>query len=147
MLNLDAIDKKIIRCLRRDGRMTNALLAQEVGLSASACLRRVQILEASGVIAGYIALIGSNAEDEDFVALIQITLDKQTEDYLRRFEKAIQGFCEIKECYLISGGADYWLRVVVKNAAAYEAFHKEVLSCLPGVARIQSSFSIRQIMR
>jgi len=143
---LDAIDRNIIRVLRRDGRIRNVQLAVEVGLSASACLRRVQILEQSGVIRGYTVLIGTGAHEERLVAIIQITLERQTEDYLRRFEAAIRRHPEIKECYLMAGELDYWLRTEVENIAAYEILHKEVLSRLPGVMRISSSFSIRSIL-
>jgi len=143
---LDAIDRNIIRALRRDGRMSNLRLAAEIGLSASACLRRVQILEQSGIICGYTAIIGAQAHEERLVAIIQITLERQTEDYLRRFETAIRRHPEIKECYLMAGELDYWLRAQVENIAAYEILHKEVLSRLPGVMRISSSFSIRSIL-
>jgi len=143
---LDTIDRNIIRALRRDGRISNVQLAAEIGLSASACLRRVQILEQSGIIRGYSAIIGVEAHEERLIAIIQITLERQTEDYLRRFEAAVRRFPEIRECYLMAGELDYWLRAEVENIAAYEVIHKEVLSRLPGVMRISSSFSIRSIL-
>ncbi|MHC5305665.1 Lrp/AsnC family transcriptional regulator [Bartonella sp. LJL80] len=146
MQNIDAIDRNIIRCLRRNGRMTNAKLAQEVGLSPSACLRRVQILEDSGVIRGYTAILGAVEGEDRLVAIIQITLEKQTEEYLNRFEAAVRRHPEIKECYLMTGDADYWLRAEAENASAYEIIHKEILSRLPGVSRIHSSFSIRSVL-
>lgn len=146
MHNLDAIDRNIIRALRRDGRMTNAKLAADVGLSPSACLRRVQILEDAGIIRGYTAIVGPIGAEERLIAIVQITLERQTEDYLNRFEEAVRRHPEIKECYLMTGDADYWLRVEAENAAAYEMTHKEVLSRLPGVTRIHSSFSIRSVL-
>ncbi|MFK4823667.1 Lrp/AsnC family transcriptional regulator [Paenochrobactrum sp. BZR 588] len=146
MSSLDSIDRNIIRSLRRDGRMTNSQLAAEVGLSQSACLRRVQILEQSGVIRGYTAIVGSTDGDERLVAIVRITLDRQTEEYLNRFEEAVRRHPEIQECYLMTGDADYILRAEAENAAAYEVIHKEILSRLPGVARIHSSFSIRTVL-
>lgn len=146
MQNLDAIDRNIIRLLRLNGRISNAHLAAEVGLSPSACLRRVNLLEESGVIRGYTAILGSLEGDDRLIAIIQITLEKQTEEYLNRFEAAVRRHPEIKECYLMTGDADYWLRAEADNAAAYETIHKEILSRLPGVARIHSSFSIRSVL-
>lgn len=146
MQNLDAIDRNIIRLLRLNGRITNAHLAADVGLSPSACLRRVNLLEESGVIRGYTAILGSVGGEERLIAIIQITLEKQTEEYLNRFEAAVRRHPEIKECYLMTGDADYWLRAEADNAAAYETIHKEILSRLPGVARIHSSFSIRSVL-
>jgi len=143
---LDSIDRNIIRALRRNGRISNLQLAGEVGLSPSACLRRVQILEQEGVIRGYTAIIGTGRDEEKLVAIIQITLERQTEEYLNRFEAAVRRHPEIKECYLMAGELDYWLRTEVENIAAYEMLHKEVLSRLPGVMRISSSFSIRSIL-
>ncbi|WP_297323675.1 Lrp/AsnC family transcriptional regulator [uncultured Bartonella sp.] len=146
MQNLDAIDRNIIRLLRRDGRITNAHLAAEVGLSPSACLRRVSLLEQSGIIRGYTAILGNIEGEDRLIAIIRITLEKQTEEYLNRFEAAVRRHPEIKECYLMTGDADYWLRAEAENAAAYETIHKEILSRLPGVARIHSSFSIRSVL-
>jgi len=143
---LDSIDRNIIRTLRRDGRISNLQLATEVGLSPSACLRRVRILEQNGVIRGYTAIIGAKNDEERLVAIIQITLERQSEEYLNRFEAAVRRHPEIKECYLMAGEVDYWLRAEADNIAAYETIHKEILSRLPGVIRISSSFSIRAIL-
>ncbi|EJF89346.1 hypothetical protein MEG_01959 [Bartonella tamiae Th307] len=115
-------------------------------MSPSACLRRVQILENTGVIRKYTAILGAAEGDDRLVVIIQITLEKQTEDYLDRFEAAVCRHPEIKECYLMTGDADYWLRAEAENATAYEKIHKEVLSRLPGVSRIHSSFSIRSVL-
>ncbi|PTQ13241.1 transcriptional regulator [Sphingomonas oleivorans] len=146
MSTLDTIDRNIIRLLRLNGRLPNSDLAAEVGLSASACLRRVKLLEQSGVIRGYTALIAAPAEEEAVIAIVRITLEKQTEDYLNRFESAVRKHPEIQECYLMTGDADYVLRASAPSAAAYEAIHKEILSRLPGVARIHSSFAIRSVL-
>lgn len=146
MSELDEVDRHILRVLRRNARVSNASLAQEVGLSASACLRRVKILEQQGVIRGYTAIVGRSAEDEGIAVIIQITLDRQTEDYFRRFEAAVRKHAEIRECYLMSGDADYLLRVNVEHPQDFERIHKDILSVLPGVSRVHSSFSIRNIL-
>ncbi|WP_372002510.1 Lrp/AsnC family transcriptional regulator [Tistrella mobilis] len=146
-LRLDPVDDRIVRLLRKDGRMSNARLAEAVGLSQSACLRRLRLLEKSGVIRGYTALIDLPADEEPTVVIVQITLERQTEEVLNRFEMAVRRCPEVRECYLMTGLSDYLLRVETEDAAAYERVHKEVLSRMPGVARIQSSFAIRTVIR
>jgi len=146
MSGLDAIDRNIIRLLRLNARVSNAKLAEAVGLSPSACLRRVRMLEGGGVIRGYTALVAGGAAGEGIAVIVQITLERQTEDYLNRFEAAVRKHPEIRECYLMTGGSDYFLRVGVETAADFERVHKEILSALPGVARIHSSFAIRNVL-
>ncbi len=146
MMTLDDIDAHIIRLLRSDGRMPNAELAEKVGLSPSACLRRLRLLERSGVIRGYTAIVETPGPAERLVVVTQITLERQTEDFLNRFEAAVRRCPEITDCYLMTGMSDYLLKIEVRNAAEYERLHKEVLSRLPGVARIQSSFAIRTVV-
>jgi DNA-binding Lrp family transcriptional regulator len=146
MLKPDMIDRKIIGHLRTNGRMPNNELADKVGLSASACLRRVRLLEQGGVIRGYAAIVSDAAVNQGVVAIVRITLDKQTEEYLNRFEFAVRMHPEIEECYLMTGDADYILRATADSTAAYERIHKEILSKLPGVARINSSFAMRRVL-
>ncbi|MGR9500045.1 Lrp/AsnC family transcriptional regulator (plasmid) [Rhizobium leguminosarum] len=143
---LDAIDRNILRLLRLDARMSNAKLATEIGLSPSACLRRIKIMEKSGVIRGYTVLVDTGNADEMIAVIINITLERQTEDYLDRLEAAVRRHPEIRECFLMTGGSDYLLRVEVANAGEFERIHKEILSTLPGVLRIHSSFSIRNVL-
>lgn len=147
MTVLDKIDAHILRILRTDGRISNADLAQEVGLSASACLRRLRLLESNGTIRGYTALIDAPGPDEGLVVLAQVTLERQTEEFLSRFEAAVRRCQEIADCYLMTGLADYVLKIEVRSTADYESFHKDILSRMPGVARIQSSFAIRTVVR
>jgi DNA-binding Lrp family transcriptional regulator len=144
---LDAIDGHMIRLLRTDGRISNAELAARVGLSPSACLRRLRMLEQRGVIRGYTAIIEDVSADQGTVVIVQITLERQTDECLHRFEQAARKCPEIRECYLMTGVSDYLLRVVAADAMDYERIHKEVLSRLPGVARIQSNFTIRTVIR
>lgn len=147
MQSLDDTDRLMIRLLRTDGRMSNAALAEAIGLSASACLRRLRLLEHRGVIRGYTALVEDPSPRDGTVVIVQITLERQTDEHLKRFEAAVRGCPEVRECYLMTGIADYLLRVEARDAADYERIHKEALSRMPGVARIQSSFAIRTVIR
>ncbi|WP_292053025.1 MULTISPECIES: Lrp/AsnC family transcriptional regulator [unclassified Brevundimonas] len=146
MLIIDEVDRRIVQKLRVDGRISNADLADSIGLSASACLRRVRQLEQRGVIRGYTALLGAE-EEEGLVAFVQISLEKQTDEYMRRFEEAVRHYPEIRDCYLMAGASDYVVRAVAPTMAAYEVLHKDVLSRLPGVSRIHSSLAIRNVLK
>jgi DNA-binding Lrp family transcriptional regulator len=146
MAALDSIDRNIIRMLRLNARTSNAKLAAEVGLSPSACLRRINLLEQQGVITGYTAIIGKGGDETSIAVLVNITLERQTEEYLNRFEGAVRKHPEIQECFLMTGGSDYFLRVEAASATDFERIHKEILSVLPGVLRIHSSFSIRNVL-
>lgn len=147
MHSLDDTDRSIIRLLRADGRMSNAALAEAIGMSPSACLRRLRLLEHRGVIRGYTALIDAPSARDMVVVIVQITLERQTDEHLKRFEEAVRRCPEVRECYLMTGIADYLLRVEARDAADYERIHKDALSRMPGVARIQSSFAIRSVIR
>jgi DNA-binding Lrp family transcriptional regulator len=120
---------------------------KKVGLSPSACLRRVRLLEEDGTIRGYVVLINDREAVSDTVIIVQTSLERQTDEYLRRFEKAASQCPDIRECYLMTGVADYLLRVTVPDAASYERIHTDVLSRLPGIAWIQSSFAIRAVIK
>ncbi len=144
---MDELDLAILRELRRDARITNAALAETVGLSASACLRRVRLLERSGSIRGYTVVLDAPPERDTVTVIVQITLERQTDEHLRRFEEAVRRCPEVRECHLMTGIADYLLRVEARDAADYERVHKDALSRMPGVARIQSAFAIRTVIR
>lgn len=146
MKALDAIDRNILRLLRVDARMSNVALAGKVGLSPSACLRRIKLMEQAGVIRGYTALVDTSNVEATIAVIINITLERQTEEYLDRFESAVCMHPEIRECFLMTGGSDYLLRVEVENAGEFERIHKDILSSLPGVLRIHSNFSIRNVL-
>jgi DNA-binding Lrp family transcriptional regulator len=147
MYALDDTDRSLLRLLRADGRMSNAALAEAVGLSPSACLRRLRLLEHRGVIRGYTAIIAEAPVRDGVTVIVQITLERQTDDSMQRFEVAVRRCPEVRECYLMTGMSDYPLRVEARDAADYERIHKDSLSRLPGVARIQSSFAIRSVVR
>lgn len=147
MAKQDAVDERILATLRVDARITNAGLAERAGLSESACLRRVRRMEEDGTIRGYTAMLGGHAQRSGTVVFVQITLERQTADWLSRFEAAARACPEIRECYLMTGGADYQLQVLVQDMQEYEQLHRGVLSTLPGVARIESRFTIRQVIQ
>lgn len=147
MQALDELDLAIIRELRADGRMSNAALAEAVGLSPSACLRRMRLMERRGVIRGYTVLLDAPEPQGAVTVIVQITLERQTEQHLARFEAAVKRCPEVVQCHLMTGIADYLLQVEARDAADYERIHKEQLSRMPGVARIQSSFAIRTVIR
>ena len=147
MADLDAIDTRIIGQLRNNARISNADLAQAVGLSPSACHRRVKQLEARGIIRGYTVVLDARQAKRGTVVFVQITLDRQTDDVLARFEQAARRCPEIRECYLMTGASDYQLQIVVEDMRDYERIHRDVLSALPGVARIQSAITIRPVVQ
>ena len=145
MTDLDAIDCRILTELQGNARISNAELAEAVGLSPSPCLRRVRALEAAGVIKGYAALLDAAEVGLPISVFVQVTLERQIERALEAFETAIQGRPEVMECYLMTGDADYLLRVVVSDLAAYERFLKEHLTRVSGVSSIKSSFALNQV--
>jgi Lrp/AsnC family leucine-responsive transcriptional regulator len=142
---LDAIDRKILEHLQADGRMSLSDLAARVGLSSSPCLRRVRNLERAGVISRYVAVLDQRAVGLPVSVFVSIKLEKQRQESLDRFAKAIARWPEVLECYLMTGPRDYWLRVVVPDLAAYERFVKQKLTRLEGIASIESSFALEQV--
>ena len=143
----DRIDRKLLQLLQRDGRITNADLAQQVGLSPSACLRRVQRLERDGVIEGYGAVLNAAAVGRATTVFIEISLHSQSEAALDAFERAASASPDILECHLMAGDYDYLLRVAVSDSADYERLHRQQLATFPHVARIRSHFALRRVTR
>ena len=142
---LDAIDRRILGLLQEDGRKSIADLAEQVGLSPSPCLRRVRMLEQSGVIARYVAVLDQQSVGLPVSVFVSIKLESQREEALDRFAKAIARWPEVLECYLMTGPRDYLLRVVVADLAAYERFLKQKLTRLSGIGSIESSFALEQV--
>ncbi len=138
MNKLDSIDKKILALLQQRGRMTNAELSKQVGLSAASALERVKKLERGGVIKGYHARLDPAAVGIGLVILVEVTLARHQHDAIVRFIEAIQKVDEIVDCYHVTGRADYLLRVVAKDIPSYELFVMETLSTLPGVQHIET---------
>ena len=145
MPDIDAIDRKILGILQDDCRITVADLAERVGLTASPCHRRIKILQEQGILKRYIALVDQKAVGLPVSVFISIKLERQKEEDLERFAKAIRGWPEVLECYLMTGHRDYLLRVVVSDLQAYERFLKQKLTRVSGISSIESSFALDQI--
>lgn len=146
-MKLDRYDRAILDALQADGRMSNVQLAARVNLSESACLRRVRVLEDSGLIDRYAAIVSQRAAGLPGNVFVQIGLQREENSELAAFEAAVREIPEVMECYLMTGEFDYVLRVVVSDMADFERIHKESLTRLPGVARVNSSVAIRTVQR
>ncbi|KCZ52378.1 Lrp/AsnC family transcriptional regulator [Hyphomonas pacifica] len=138
---MDRIDAKIVRALQEDGRLTNQDLAEKVGLSPSPCLRRVRNLEADGVIQGYSALVDQKACGYPITCFMRIRLSVHSEEAVQRFEAKIMETEAVLDCYLMTGGADYQLRIVAESLDAYEQLVRHTIQRLPGIASIETSFA------
>jgi Lrp/AsnC family leucine-responsive transcriptional regulator len=145
MAILDEIDRKILTLLQADSRVTMQALADRVGLSVSPCHRRVRLLEERGVITRYGAMVDQKSLGLHVSVFVSIKLERQKEEDLQRFAKAISSWSEVLECYLMTGNRDYLLRVVAADLASYEAFLKNKLTRLNGIASIESSFALSQV--
>ena len=141
---MDSIDRNIIRELQANARLTNQELADRVNLSPSPCLRRVRNLERAGVLVGYTALVDQEKYGLPINVFVSIRLERQTDEAIREFEGGIQHLDEVLECYLMTGTRDYLLHVVSQSLQSYERFVRDVLSKLPGIAAIESSFALGQ---
>lgn len=146
-LLLDKFDRGILKALQRNGRIANSTLANQVNLSESACLRRVRTLEESGLIEGYVALINQEHAGCPVNVFVNITLERQDQTDLHSFEEAVRKLPEVMECYLMTGDYDYLLRVVASDTADFERIHSKVLTRLPGVSRVHSSFALRAVQK
>ena len=144
---IDRIDRAILHELQLDGRLSNSTLAERVNLSESACLRRVRGLEESGFLRGYVGLVDQSSAGYPDNVFVRITLHSQQQDDLAEFEAQVKQLPEVMECYLMSGDADYLLRVIVADARDYERVHSQYLTRLPGVARVHSSFALRTVTK
>lgn len=142
-MKLDAIDHRILEQLQRDGRMTNQDLSEKVGLSPSPCLRRLKQLEENGVITRYVALVDPEQVGLAVTAFVRVRLDQQDDRHLAAFEQAVAGFPEVMECYLMTGDADYQLRVLVPSLGAFEDFLRSRLTRIVGIAQVTTSFALR----
>lgn len=143
---LDRIDIAILEALQADGRMSNATLAEKVGLSQSACSRRLDLLEKGGTIRGYHARLSNSALGHGMTAIVHISLSGQFEKSLAEFEAAIKHCPNVLSCHLMTGEYDYVLRIAARDLADYERIHKQWLSAMPHVTKINSSFALREIV-
>ena len=146
-MQLDATDRRILRVLQKQGRVTNAELAEQVNLSPSACHRRVQRLEAEGIIADYVALLDLKRIGRPTVVYVEIKLSGQSDEILDAFEREIRRVPDVLECHLMAGSADYLLKIIAADTEDFARIHRRYLSRLPGVAQMQSSFVLRTVLR
>ena len=143
---LDRIDLTILSELSKDGRISWRELGEKVGLSLTPTLRRVRQLESSGYVTGYSAHLDEARLVGGMSVFVSITLERQSQDVLDGFERAIAAAPQVMSCFLMTGDADYFLRVVVEDLAGYQAFLSSTLTQLPGVAHIKSSFALRAVL-
>ena len=146
-MKLDQIDHKILTHLQENARITNAELAEKVGLSPTPCLRRLRRLENDGVIRGYHTEVNREALGVNVTVIILVKLEREDDKTLRDFETAIKTRPEVMECYLVTGKFDYFVRVVIPTLAAYEVFLSETILRMPNVETVESSFTLREVER
>ena len=146
-MKLDRYDRALLEALQKDGRASNVQLAAAVNLSESACLRRVRALEDSGLIDHYVAVLSQSQAGLPGNVFVHIGLHREEQSELIAFEDAVRSIPEVMECYLMTGEFDYLLRVVVADMADFERLHRDSLTRLPGVARVNSSVTIRTVQK
>ncbi|MCJ8340945.1 MAG: Lrp/AsnC family transcriptional regulator [Pseudomonadales bacterium] len=142
---MDNIDKKIIRELQLNARISNEELAEKVNLSASPCLRRVRKLESSGILIGYTAVVDQVLCGLGMNVFLSVRLEKPDKEIMKNFEQAVSELDEVLECYLMTGSRDYLLKVVSNDLKSYEAFIRDKFSNLPGISSIESSFAFGHV--
>lgn len=143
MEEIDATDSRILTVLQKSGRISNADLAELVNLSPSACHRRVQRLEASGVIRNYVALLDPQVLGRPTVVFVEISLSGQADELLDAFEREVARIPDVLECHLMAGSADYLLKVIARDTEDFAQIHRKKLARLPGIAQMRSSFALR----
>jgi Lrp/AsnC family leucine-responsive transcriptional regulator len=146
-LRLDDIDRKILRALQQDARLTTAQLADRIGLSTTPCWNRLKRLETQGYIDGYVALLNQEKLGLPETVIIEVTLDHHDEEVLARFGKVLADLPEVIEAYLTTGDYDYLVKVAVESTAGYEHFLREKLYRIPGIRHSRSSFALRCLKR
>jgi Lrp/AsnC family transcriptional regulator, leucine-responsive regulatory protein len=146
-MQLDPTDRRILTLLQREGRISNADLAERIALSPSACHRRVQRLEAEGFIAGYVALLDPRKIGKPATVFVEITLNSQSDEVLEAFEKGVARIPDVLECHLMAGSADFLLKLMVEDTEDFARIHRQYLARLPGVAQMQSSFALRTVVK
>ncbi|TAN10539.1 MAG: Lrp/AsnC family transcriptional regulator [Rhizobiaceae bacterium] len=144
---LDAIDRKILRALQSNGKISVGELAEKVGLSPSPCARRVRLLEKARIVKGYAAIVDQRKVGLPISAFASIKLERQREEDLDRFAEAVSRWPEVLDCYLMTGQRDYLMRIVAADLDAYERFLKDKLTRLDNVASIETSFALGQVKR
>ena len=146
-LPLDETDRRILRALQLNGRLSNADLSETANLSPSACHRRVQRMEKEGYIRDYVALLDPRKLGMPTTVFVEITLQGQADEVLDAFEKAVARIPDVLECHLMAGAADYLLKVVAEDSEDFARIHRQHLARLPGVGQMQSSFALRTVCK
>jgi Lrp/AsnC family leucine-responsive transcriptional regulator len=144
---LDEIDRKILRTLSHDGRISNQKLAETVNLSPTPCWHRVRALEESGHISGYVAVLDQRTLGLPDTVIIEVTVDRHDDEIFQRFSDALAELPEVMEAYLLSGEYDYLIKVAVSGTEGYERFLRQKLYKLPGVTHTRSTFTLRCLKR
>lgn len=144
--SLDRTDYRILHHLQNNARISNTELADAVGLSPSPCLRRVKALEQSGVIKNYAGIVDAKAVGLPISVFVSVSLNRQERAGLEAFEATVASYKEVMECYLMTGSSDYLVRIVVPDLESYERFLADKLTRIQGVANIQSSFALKQVV-
>lgn len=144
-VKLDAIDRRILRALQRDGRLQNLELAKQVGLSPSPCLRRVKILEEAGVIDHYVALVNPEKVDYGVTLFVRVWLKGQDEQTVNHFKAVVQDLPEVLECYLMVGDCDFLLRVVAQDLKSYRAFQAKSLAQIECVQNLKTELPMEVV--
>lgn len=144
---MDSTDRKIVRELQMNGRLTNQELAERVNLSPSPCLRRMRNLEREGVIKGYTAVVDQEKYGLPINVFVQVRLERHSEEQVAKFERAVQEIDDIIECYLMTGSSDYLLHVISDSLKSYERFMREKLQRIPGLRAIETSFTLGQVKK
>jgi DNA-binding Lrp family transcriptional regulator len=139
---LGAVDRRILAELQRDGRLSNAELADRIGLSPSPCLRRVKRLEERGVIARYAALLDAGAVDRSLVVFVRVRLERDTRPSIEAFERQVRTLPEVLECYCLLGTTDYLLPVAARDLDGYRRWYMSSLASLEGIATLESEVSM-----
>ncbi|MEM6902661.1 MAG: Lrp/AsnC family transcriptional regulator [Pseudomonadota bacterium] len=143
---MDRFDRQILEALQDNARLSNVQLAELVGLSPSACSRRIQALEEAEIISGYRAVLNREAIGLPMTVLVNVSIQTLSRDQMEAFEAAVVNIPELWVCYLVSGSSDYLLRIAARDLADFERIHTEHLSALPYVSRIESNFALREVV-
>ncbi|WP_328795048.1 Lrp/AsnC family transcriptional regulator [Jannaschia marina] len=145
IFQIDDTDARLLRLIQRDARLTAVQLSEKLNLSPSACHRRLQRLEAAGVVAGRVALLDARAVGRSTIVMVEISLSSQADDVLDAFEADVARIPDVLECHLMTGAYDYLLKVVAQDSEDFARIHRRHLASLPGVAKLQSSFALKTV--
>lgn len=143
--DLNAYERKILRALQTDGRMSNAELAKQVGLSTTACWNYTRRLFDNGVIKSVHALIDPSAVEQGTVVLIGVVLDRSTPDSFAAFEAAARALPQVLECWLVAGDVDYFMKLRVRDLPAFNQLHNAQIIALPGVRQVRTFFVLNEV--